>query len=878
MEEKLTISKEKPTERSMDFQFLRDQGLKHIEDLGSKIWTDYNVHDPGITILEVLCYAITDLGYRASFDIKDLLAEPDDSTNPPQFFTAKEVLTSNPVTETDFRKVLIDIPHVKNAWVYITQSPPPKIYADIENMELRYNGEEENALLLKGMYNVLLELDDDVDPADTAMVDSIKKAAQDKLHKVRNLCEDYLLIDVVGIEKISLCAKIEVSADAQTEDILADIYFRTHQFLSPSVKIYTLEEMLEKDKNIEEIFDGPLLDQGFIDTQELEASILPDELHVSDLYREIMKVDGVQSIKNLFVLRYDSNDNPVASEPWCMRLNPPLFKARLDTELSSITFYKGNIPLFADNKKALGKFEAKIGMAKSPVIRCDENDLSIPKGIYHELTDYTSIQEEFPLTYGIGTEGLPDFAGDLRKAQAKQLKGYLTFFDQLLADYLAQLSRVKDLLSVHNTEDSTYFGQPLYDTPGINELLVDYTGSDDTDWEAFKSDANNGYITALETQLESDETKWDRRNRFLDHLMARFGERFNDYALLMYDVYEKKVNENLVNDKEDFLKDYPVISQDRGRAFDYTAWDQQNNRPDVWDTFNVSGLEARIARLLGIDNYRRRHLYCEPAYTIEVSPVTPMEDPIKYHYRLKDTQGTLLLTSTEQYDTQKSAEEDATLLEAQLLKKDNYEVKKVNASQYRLFVKKDNTEYLACSEELFDSNIEASTLKGTIMQLACPEQDCSEEGFHLVEHILLRPLTTDYLLMPVHVSCADCLENADPYSFRITIVLPFWPKRFQDWRFRKFFEETTRNETPAHLAVKICWVSCLQMREFEEAYKDWLEEKSRPRPDQEELKNCTNTLINVLLSLRNVHKEARLHDCKTTEDALVLGYSNLGQI
>ena len=30
-------------------------------------WTDYNYHDPGITLLEQICYAITDLGYKSNF-------------------------------------------------------------------------------------------------------------------------------------------------------------------------------------------------------------------------------------------------------------------------------------------------------------------------------------------------------------------------------------------------------------------------------------------------------------------------------------------------------------------------------------------------------------------------------------------------------------------------------------------------------------------------------------------------------------------------------------------------------------------------------------------------------------------------------------------
>jgi hypothetical protein len=69
-----TILKNPSLADSSNYEFLRRKGLEYIEKLGSKLWTDYNIHDPGITILEALAYALTDLGLRTSLDIKDLLA------------------------------------------------------------------------------------------------------------------------------------------------------------------------------------------------------------------------------------------------------------------------------------------------------------------------------------------------------------------------------------------------------------------------------------------------------------------------------------------------------------------------------------------------------------------------------------------------------------------------------------------------------------------------------------------------------------------------------------------------------------------------------------------------------------------------------------
>ena len=61
-----TIDKSLVLKPSEDYNFLRREGIKHIEKMGGDLWTDFNTHDPGITLLESLCYAITDLAYRHS--------------------------------------------------------------------------------------------------------------------------------------------------------------------------------------------------------------------------------------------------------------------------------------------------------------------------------------------------------------------------------------------------------------------------------------------------------------------------------------------------------------------------------------------------------------------------------------------------------------------------------------------------------------------------------------------------------------------------------------------------------------------------------------------------------------------------------------------
>ncbi len=197
------------------------------------------------------------------------------------------------------------------------------------------------------------------------------------------------------------------------------------------------------------------------------------------------------------------------------------------------------------------------------------------------------------MIYGIGREGIPNQSGispaskNKREAQAKQLKGYLMFFDQLLASYLSQLSHVKDLFSINAEKDEngrykigrTYYTQPLFDiVPDVDALYVDKTN----------------HPEKLYAITESESIFSNRRNKFLDHLLARFSEQFSDYALSRYWHSDKNKSTDLIDDKLVFINSYPEISTNRGKAFNY-------KHPDnVWHIDNVSGLEKRVSLLMGI--------------------------------------------------------------------------------------------------------------------------------------------------------------------------------------------------------------------------------------------------------------------------------------
>ncbi|MEP7168604.1 MAG: hypothetical protein ABI855_04485, partial [Bacteroidota bacterium] len=152
---------------------------------------------------------------------------------------------------------------------------------------------------------------------------------------------------------------------------------------------------------------------------------------------------------------------------------------------------------------------------------------------------------------------------------------------------------------------------------------------------------------------------------------------------------------------------------------------------------------------------------------------------------------------------------------------------------------------------------EAKSLMDKIETLAFPDC-CAVEGFHIVEHILLRPKDDDYtpLLDPVVVPDQLAIKVGlppldllveDAYSFWITVAVPNWLPQYKDNpNAQNQFEQLVRRETPAHIVVRFCWMSPKEMYQFETAYLKWLYENALEKPNDRELTEHVNNLVTIL--------------------------------
>lgn len=476
-----------------DFQVLRREGLKHIGDLSGKIWTDHNTHDPGVTILEVLCYALIDLGYRTTLPMEDLLAETqaapaasgDDADRPrhENFFTPLEILSCNPTTVLDYRKLLLDVDGVRNAWLEpVGADGPPHLYvlraSDERGFELqcRPGGKDgfesrPNPVVLNGLYSVLIQKETDADDK------QVFKSVREMLAAHRNLCEDFNAITILCPLEIGVCADVEIDVGADAAAVYEAIIRALRSYIAPELKYYTLKELLDKGRAIEDVFAGrPFLrsrSAGFVDTKELEALHLREELFGSDLYSAVLGVGGVVAIRNI---SFQTSVSPEGDTIQRVRV-PPGFVAEFSLDRTCVQLQTTRGVLSLDKER----IHRRLQEGSKPNRGLEHLDLPVPTGRYlPDLAEYFSIQHDFPLVYGIGKGGLSDKEKPLRKAQAKQLKGYLLFYDQLLANYLAQLANLRHVFSLREeskrpqSAKHTYFGQGLESVPDGEGLFLQH--------------------------------------------------------------------------------------------------------------------------------------------------------------------------------------------------------------------------------------------------------------------------------------------------------------------------------------------------------------------------------------------------------------------
>ena len=837
----MRLAKARPQDVGLDQPALYARGLDRLRAVVGDTWTDHNLHDPGITILELAAYALTDLTHRASLPLPNLMATRE--TFGP--WSAAKMLPNRPLTVLDYRKLMIDVAGVKNAWLEHEPQPGAVNLDTGEFVIKKPNGPGFKDVLISGVYQPRIEY------ARRIKSNIDKKAVRVEVLKQllahRNLCEDFLDVEAVQTQSFLLCGEIDLEPGGDVTQVHQTILQQVQAYLAPGVSRYSRDEMLARRHadgtlyTAADLFDGPALAHGFIDSDELRDADLRTEVRLSDIISIVMDVTGVRAVRELLIApeKKPGDLTPVENK-WVVPVDAGC-QPTLNSLKSRIVYYKRSMPVVAP----------PTALPPEPDTAATSEDIVIPDGRVMDVSTFTSFQRDFPALYGVIGNPLPSTIPARRRILADQLKAYLQFFDQVMANYCAQLAHLKDLFATAEgvTPPPTYFTQIVSDEPAYLALYGTAT----------LPQVKDHLAASLETQAQ----RLERRARFLDHLIARVAERFHEYVGIMRSVFGAGAAQ-LLKDRSAFLEDYAAIGRDRGGAYDYT------DAATRWDSdANVSGLERRVSRLLGIANHARRDLagtIAPPSGAVVTNPAAG-----QFGFTVQDTSGLPpLLLVKENALVGTSAAADAQLRRVMELGLLSSSYRPVGTTAFTI-AEADGT-VVGKSPDFADAQTRDAAILAARSYFRNHD---SREGFFVIENLLLRPEASGEasLRACIEPGCDDCAGEV--YSYRIHVVLPAYAGRFNDMNFRRFVEQTIREEVPAHILPKICWIAEKPMQELQKTYRAWLEVLDGTAAGDRGPRLAA--LVDVLTNIKSVYPVQQLIACSdSSEDKFIVGRTALG--
>ena len=803
------IKRSNHRESESSFERLREEGVRLAQSASGHRWTDYNLHDPGVTLLEQLCYGLTDIAYRIDFPVADHLSGPGDviAYGPLALHPPDVIFPCRPTTMQDYRRVLLDqVDGLDDAQL---------VLADPTGSQA--------ATAPAGVYRLMLRLAPPVAPD----VDPRTVAARAAYCAHRNLCED-IDPNITTVREVNceLHGDVELNGPRDAVEVLADIYDRCARVIARTPVYRSASELIRRGQTLEQTFTGPHTPNGIID--EPWTTEAPNRLFVSTLTAVIGSIEGVGAVHRLVLQRQDAphetDSLPLGGVDWALRLQVP--RNASEARAGAIQLSRRGKPLALSAQEVYDKYEKLQARARAQRTRVGrgtlqqngavsevgvpESDLGyeLPQGTYRDLQRYRSVQDHFPPIYHLGRHALAEHAPLADRAQVKQLKAYLLLFEQMIANAAARVQHLRELFTVDAAARGTWW-QGLGDdsVPGIEAL---YRGQQSPEQVA---------ATAFAPFDHDIETK----SRALDHLLALHGETYAQNSLRQFYGHASpdEIETLLLQNKVAYLRDIVEFNRDRAAAFNYgqPAWNAENN---------CSGLQKKVCVLLGFPPGRTRPL--TEALRRQKRRITPgppgaHDSVTPEHVRRSVPAGSRTRVHSHaeiqrhlgRMHWLRGAEIPAAFFRAGA-HADRYHVLRLGGG-FRLLLGPDEDERWWDVGDEFATDDEALRAADSARYFLRRLNELSE-GLHVIEHVLLRPFGTG-------VGHERLGVQPDFYSFRLTVVLPAWTVRTHQPGFRAFAGEALEINCPAHIVPRVLWLDYPEMAAFEYLFEAWLEAKNR---------------------------------------------------
>lgn len=390
------------TEDEELFSRLQARTLEEVQRMSGNVWTDFNAHDPGVTLADVADYALAELDYKLGFPLADYLTDEDGAFQPERFglFPPEEVYTTTPVTTEDYRRLLLTrVPEIENVTVECGDG--------------------------KGGYNVRFT----PSPFEEGNEAYIAKRIKEIYNSHRNLCERLNDVAVVQQDMLEFQAEIEMEPGCDAAVLLAWIYGTILHYLSGTAHICTEGERLTSELSPEEWLEG---------SEDGTRIVMPAQHYTEyELYKKLRGLDGIHAFSICYLMK-DGKPQSDFSEGYglkipkdkdelkvrirCGRTEMPVEFGRFRNLLRTIYYTQGRI----NGNDAAGK---KYGWGK-------------PDGIYRDFFTQPPMAGDFPLCYRLMES----------REKPTSFEAYLKLYDRVIQKGLNELKSLPQALSIQEED------------------------------------------------------------------------------------------------------------------------------------------------------------------------------------------------------------------------------------------------------------------------------------------------------------------------------------------------------------------------------------------------------------------------------------------
>ncbi|OCQ53061.1 hypothetical protein Ppb6_01742 [Photorhabdus australis subsp. thailandensis] len=600
------------------FDALLAQAKTVIEQQSGQCWNNTSENDPGITLLEACCYGASDLAYRHSLPLKDLLTPNPTEQTPgdgifPQEFGPQQTLTCGPITAEDYRRALLDL-HSSDTMndtsegyfffndVQLIREPEDKRYKYWYNKKKReYTFNDLGAdgeLALRGNYWLYLL------PGQETQANN--KLAQEKLNDFlknnRNLGES--VSHIIWLQPTDLPLQINIELDDNVidiPDIFAQVYMTAEQMVLEKPVRYTTQAMKNLGYSNEKIFSGPYLHHGWIPelpkTKDYTGATV---LNLSHLVNRLLAIKGVQSVTRLALENHDKTITPLPNDNWSWEIAQGYYSRLWGNDpLALITSANSPLTITAKGgvKIVVSKQDIEEKLIAEPLINTQPELLDWGK--HRKVLDYYPVSNKLPACYGLQTQK--------RTPSQVQLHQFILPFEQMLANGCAELALLPKLLAFKQRGETVYGVQWPFKAGTVSYNVHQQIVSDLT--------SKLNYDSQIYIDDDIQRPNYIKESEILDHLLGYFGAQLAARPLTLD-------FRDFLNTQRGYLAQQPELTYQRN-----------NIRID-----KVSALQKRIAARLGLGGEcfsDTPDLANLPFYLIEHRQLLPVKPDIQFDTKQK---------------------------------------------------------------------------------------------------------------------------------------------------------------------------------------------------------------------------------------------------